>query len=185
MNSGWYGIRTDGDANNPNTKRYLRKLSQEEHNRRVEVAKKAQTLDSPVLKENMTLDLQPLGDEVSPKLAKDKVIVLVFWSPGFPWSPEIFAGMNNFLKDLKHQDELLVLLITRDSWQIAKSRLKSTPLLNAKLISDGQLIMNSYSVRNPAVVISDKNMVIRHAVSGYTGTMVEALEKTITSLLGE
>ncbi|MDR6781936.1 hypothetical protein ABIE26_001575 [Pedobacter africanus] len=185
FNSGWYGIRRDGPADNPATKRYLRKLSQEEHDKRVESAKKVQTLNSPILKENMQLDLEPLADEVSAELTKNKVIVLVFWVPHFQRSPEIFAGMNDFFKNLKNPDDVSILLITRDSWSLAKSRLKDTPLLNAKIISDAQPIITSYGVRTPAWVVADKNMVIRHAVSGFTDTMVEALKKTITTVLAE
>ena len=186
VNTGWYGITKDGDANNPNTKRYLKRLSTEQHDKRVEVMKKAQTLNSPYLKENLQLDLEPLGDKVSAKLIHDKVILLVFWAPGSSRSADIFAELNEFLKDLQNLKDLQILLITRYNWEGAVRRLDETPLLNAKLIADGESIIGRYGVRSfNAYVVADKNLVIRHAVSGYSGMTAAALKKTITTLLAE
>jgi thiol-disulfide isomerase/thioredoxin len=184
INTGDYTITYNGSPADPATKSTLKKITDQERNSRYETVKKFMAVKSPLLQENMQLNITPLTSAIKPAELENKVIVLIFWSAECPPCTESFAGLNEFLKQIHNPEDLVLIAITPDDEKVADAKLKEKPLLYAQLLSNGQSIMNAYQLNNyPTFVVADKSRTIRYAITGSGPLTLPMLKSTIKAVL--
>lgn len=183
LNSGDYTYRTKGaaDPRDPNTKWYLKKLTDEEKAQRNSLLNAVMAVKSPVLQENMPLSLTPLLQTVSREELNNKAIVLVFWAADCPPCTESFAEINDLVKKLSHPEDVVLIAITPDQEAVANAKLIQKPLSYSQLITNGRSVINDYQLRTfPTLVVTDKSHVIRFASSGSSIATASAFKKALS-----
>jgi len=184
LNTGDYTMRLSGSPSDPATKRYLKKLSDQEKNAQFESVKARMVIKSPVLQEGMSLNTMPLTRAINATELDGKVIVLIFWGADCPPCTESFASLNDFLKQIHNPEDLLLLAITPDDKEVADAKLKEKPLLYAQLLSNARSITKDYQLSTyPSFVVADKSHVIRYAISGSSSITLPMLKSTIKAVL--
>lgn len=184
LNTGDYTMRLSGSPLDPATKRYLKKMSDQEKNAQFAGIKERMAIKSPVLQEGLYLNTDPLKRALDTEELDGKVIVLIFWAADCPPCTESFAGLNDFLKQIHNPEDLLLLAITPDEKTVADAKLKEKPLLYAQLLSNARAIANDYQLSTyPSFVVADKSHVIRYAISGSSSITLPMLKSTIKAVL--
>lgn len=186
MNSGDYGIRLSGHPDDPQTKRFLKRLTVAEQMRMSEFVKTRMPAKSPILKEGMKLNVLPFLEVLSNEELEQKVKILIFWGAGCPPCTESFESINEVFRQVYNTEEVLTLAITRDSKEKAAEKLKEKPLLYAKLISNAANVYTAYNLNStPTFVIADKNDVILFAVTGLGPQVITAFKTQLRTLLNQ
>ena len=185
LNTGEYTITLKGGMpNDPAAKRYLKRLSVQEQNNRYLLMKSFTLIKSPLLQENMQLDIKPLLTAMKPDELENKVIVLIFWSAGCPPCTESFADINDFLKQIHNPEELVVLAISRDSKEVAQAKLKEKPLLYAQFLNQANSVYSAYQLNHmPSYVVTDKSHFIRYSTTGAAQITLPTFKSTIKAVL--
>lgn len=184
LNSGQYTIRLDGTPGSPSTKRYLKQLTTHDQNSMYDFLKERMAIKSPLLKENVELDIKPLAQVFTPEQLENKVIVMIFWNTECPPCTESFADINNFLKQIHNPEDLVIMAITSNTKEDAAVKLKEKPLLYAQLISNAGAIYNAYQLKSyPSYVVTDKKHIIRYAITGSSQITLPAFKSTIQTVL--
>jgi peroxiredoxin len=185
MNTGDYTITTKrASPDDPATKFYLRKLTEEEKRKMYELAKPMMAIKSPMLQENTQFNITPLTQAVSAEELNNKVIVLIFWNTDCSVCTESFSSLNAFLQQIHNPENLVVLAITPDPQEVAAAKLKEKPLHHAQLLSNAGPIAKGYQLYNyPSFVVADKNHIIRYAVSGMGPIVLPSFKEAIKAVL--
>ena len=185
MNTGDYTITTKrASPEDPATKLYLRKLTDEEKRKMYDLAKPLMAIKSPLLQENTELNITPLIQAVSAEELTNKVIVLIFWNVDCSVCTESFGSLNAFLQQINNPENLVVLAITPDAQDVAAAKLKEKPLHHAQLLSNAGSIAKGYQLYSyPSFVVADKNHIIRYAVSGMGPIVLPSFKEAIKAVL--
>jgi len=184
LNSGDYGIKGIPSTDGSGMKYYITKISQQENFRRFEAIKQLMTIKSPLLHEGMELDVTPLLNVINRKDLDNKVVVLVFWNTGCPPCTESFASLNQFFTQIYNPDHIAVIAITPDDEKIALAKLKEKPLVNARLLTNAGDIIHYYQLNDyPSYVVTDKDHIIRFALSGISPVTISNFKSTIRQVL--
>lgn len=185
MNTGDYTISTKrASPEDPATKLYLRKLTDEEKRKMYDVAKPLMAIKSPMLQENTEINITPLTQAVSAEELANKVIVLIFWNADCSACTESFGSLNAFLQQINNPENLVVLAITPDAQYVAAAKLKEKPLHHAQLLSNAGSIAKGYQLYSyPSFVVADKNHIIRYAVSGMGPIVLPSFKEAIKAVL--
>lgn len=184
MNTGNFSISYNGNPALPDTKAFLKKISQEEQFKRFDMIKEHLKIKNDYVAENKTLDIAPLSAFYEKEKLENKVIVLIFWYANCPPCTEDFADISEFIKQMDNPKDLLVLAITTDDQKTAKRKLEEKPLLYTELISSGRAIADAYQIKSyPSYIVTDKNHVIRYAMAGSSQITIPGLKNTIKAVL--
>jgi protein-disulfide isomerase len=184
LNTGEYTIISKGPYTDPNSKRYLKRISQQEQNSTFEALRSMMAIKSPVLKEGMTLDVSPLKEVMSDSELDNKVVVLVFWHPECPPCTESFEQINELFRQIYNPDEVAVIAITRANTSAANAKLKEKPLLYAKFLNSAASIYSAYNLNSyPSYVVTDKKHMIRYSTSGAGTITLPLLKSSVRSAL--
>lgn len=144
----------------------LFKLTNEEILKRNDLITKFTSIKSPFLHPLMPLNTKPLTNKLDLNSLEGKVIVLVFWNVTCYPCIDSFTAINKFLTDLNDKN-IAVVTITEDPEKHAIAKLPDFKI--AKHIFDASSIISEYKLTSyPSLVVTDKNHIIRYAVTGFT-----------------
>jgi len=183
LNSGEYTLKSDGDPFRPETKNFLKKLTLDEQVSMMQMSKKFMKINNPILEEGAILDISPLTDVFSKDTLYRKVIILIFWNTQCPPCTESFESFNNFLKQIRSNDAM-VIAVTSDNKPDALAKLKEKPLLYANVVSDGQSVIDAYNIRSfPSFIITDRSQIVRLAIAGQGPQTIPLIQSTLRNQL--
>lgn len=165
VKTGEYSIRKNLTPGSDG-KKILFKLTNEEIIKRNELIAKFTMIKSPFLQPLMSLNTKALINKIDIKSLEGKVIVLVFWNITCYPCIDSFAPINKFLTSL-NDNNIVVITITEDNEKDAISKLVDFKI--AKHIYNASSIIDEYKLTSyPSMVVTDKNHIIKYAVTGFS-----------------
>lgn len=183
INSGDYTLRGKGAPGTPGGKVMLVKMPEEQKAMMAEMVKRFASIKTGVLAEGNTLDVNPLKNAIEQENFDGKAIVMVFWGVECPPCTESFETINGILKEFKNPN-LVSIGITSDNKDDAAEKLKQKPLLTTHLLTYAYKVSGAYGIYEfPTYVITDKNHVIKFAMTGSSPFTFPAFKTTLKAVL--
>lgn len=184
LNSGNYTISRN--LNDPGAQKIVKKISADEKERMYGLIKNLMVIKSPLLQENMKLDLKPFENFFPEEQLRNKVILMVFWNVDCPPCTESFSDLDDMAKELDSPKDLLILAITSNAKKVVSAKLKEKPLIHGQVISDARKMITGYELNSfPSYVVADKNGIIRFSISGMSQITIPGIKKAIVASLAK
>jgi len=182
--SGDYATQISSVPGESEPKLYIKKLSPAEQIANADRITKSMAARNSVLQLNSELNLAPFYTKLAEENFDGKVKVLVFWSSECVSCTQSFQYINDVFWKTYNPNKAIILAITNEDELKAQLKLIQTPLLYAKLVSNGRSITSFYNLRTyPTFVIADRDNVIRFAVSGAGPQVISAFKTQLRALL--
>lgn len=185
INTGEYSIKLKGGMpGDPNAKKYLQEATAMELEAAYERLKTSAAIPGNRLKEGQQLDIAPFSGILNHLEIDNKVVVMIFWSAGCPPCTESFESLNTLFSQIFNPEKMIILAITPDDVNVARTKLQEKPLVHAHLLADARNIITAYSLNTyPAFVVADKDHIISFAKKGMGMVTVAAFKKAIKTAL--